>query len=59
MSDVERIEFVVHDDVSAREAVESLIRCEGWQPDAFATAQEFLDSSSLDYPRSHSELPRT
>jgi FixJ family two-component response regulator len=38
--------FVVDDDVSVRESLESLIGCEGWQPETFASAQEFLD-----YPR--------
>jgi FixJ family two-component response regulator len=59
MPDVTPIVFVVDDDVSVRESLESLIRCEGWQPDTFSSAHEFLDSSLLDYPRSHSELPRT
>jgi FixJ family two-component response regulator len=35
--------FVVDDDVSVRESLELLIRCEGWQPETFASAQEFLD----------------
>ena len=42
------IVFVVDDDVSVRESLELLIRCEGWQPETFASAQEFLD-----YPRVH------
>src|SRR5579863_9637735 len=46
MSDVTPIVFVVDDDVSVRESLEMLIRCEGWQPETFASAQEFLD-----YPR--------
>jgi FixJ family two-component response regulator len=37
------IVFVVDDDVSVRESLELLIRCEGWQPETFASAQEFLD----------------
>lgn len=36
------IVFVVDDDVSVRESLESLIRCEGWQPEIFASAQDFL-----------------
>jgi FixJ family two-component response regulator len=40
------IVFVVDDDVSVRESLELLIRCEGWQPKTFASSQEFLD-----YPR--------
>jgi FixJ family two-component response regulator len=35
--------FVVDDDVSVRESLELLIRCAGWQPEIFASAQEFLD----------------
>jgi FixJ family two-component response regulator len=35
--------FVVDDDVSVRESLELLIRCAGWQPTTFASAQEFLD----------------
>jgi len=46
VSDVTPIVFVVDDDVSVRESLESLIGCEGWQPETFASAQEFLD-----YPR--------
>ena len=46
MSDVTPIVFVVDDDVSVRESLESLIGCEGWQPETFASAQEFFD-----YPR--------
>jgi FixJ family two-component response regulator len=36
------IVFVVDDDVSVRESLESLIRWAGWQPETFASAQEFL-----------------
>jgi FixJ family two-component response regulator len=43
MSDVTPIVFVVDDDISVRESLELLIRCEGWQPETFASAQEFLD----------------
>jgi FixJ family two-component response regulator len=42
MSHATPIVFVVDDDVSVRESLESLIRCEGWQPETFASAQEFL-----------------
>ena len=42
------IVFVVDDDVSVRESLESLVRFEGWQPQTFSSAQEFLD-----YPRVH------
>jgi FixJ family two-component response regulator len=43
MLQVTPIVFVVDDDVSVRESLELLIRCEGWQPKIFASAQEFLD----------------
>jgi len=36
------IVFVVHNDASVRESLESLIRCQGWQSEAFAFAREFL-----------------
>jgi FixJ family two-component response regulator len=36
------IVFVVDDDISVRESLESLIRTEGWQPETFASAQDFL-----------------
>src|ERR1700683_5037127 len=42
------IVFVVDDDASVRESLEILIRCEGWQPEIFASAQEFLAC-----PRAH------
>jgi FixJ family two-component response regulator len=35
--------FVVDDDVSVRESLESLIRWEGWQVETFASAREFLE----------------
>jgi len=41
-SDAPGIVFVVDDDISVRESLESLIRCAGWQPETFASAQEFL-----------------
>lgn len=36
------IVFVVDDDISVRESLELLIRSEGWKPETFASAQEFL-----------------
>ncbi len=42
MSHATPIVFVVDDDISVRESLESLIRFAGWQPETFATAQEFL-----------------
>jgi FixJ family two-component response regulator len=37
------IVFVVDDDVWIRESLGTLIEDEGWQPETFASAQEFLD----------------
>src|SRR5271165_6170798 len=42
MLQVTPIVFVVDDDVSVRESLELLIRCEGWQPTTFGSAPEFL-----------------
>jgi FixJ family two-component response regulator len=42
MSHATPIVFVVDDDVSVRESLELLIRWAGWQPETFASAQEFL-----------------
>ncbi len=42
MSHAPPIVFVVDDDVSVRESLELLIRCAGWQPETFASAQDFL-----------------
>jgi FixJ family two-component response regulator len=43
MSPATPIVFVVDDDVSVRESLELLIRCQGWQPETFESAQEFLN----------------
>jgi len=40
--------FIVDDDVSVRESLELLVSSEGWEPELFASAQEFLAR-----PRSH------
>ena len=42
MADVTPIVFVVDDDISVRESLELLIRTAGWQPETFASSQEFL-----------------
>jgi FixJ family two-component response regulator len=34
--------YVVDDDISVRESLELLIRCNGWRPEAFETGEEFL-----------------
>jgi FixJ family two-component response regulator len=40
--DIKSVVFVVDDDLSVRESLELLIETEGWQPELFVTAQEFL-----------------
>ncbi len=44
MSHATPIVYVVDDDVSVRESLELLIDAAGWQPETFASAQEFLSS---------------
>jgi len=43
MATAKPIVFVVDDDVWVRESLETLIREEGWQAEAFSSAQQFLD----------------
>jgi FixJ family two-component response regulator len=42
--------FVVDDDLSVRESLEALIRCEGWQTEVFASARQFLARPRLVVP---------
>ncbi len=42
--------FVVDDDVSMRESLESLIRWAGWKPETFSSAREFLAHPAADAP---------
>jgi FixJ family two-component response regulator len=44
------IVFVVDNDISVRESLESLIRFAGWQPQTFACAQEFLSCPRVFVP---------
>jgi FixJ family two-component response regulator len=46
-SQAKPIVFVVDDDVSVRESLELLIGFAGWQPETFASAQEFLARSRV------------
>ena len=50
MPEAAAIVFVVDDDVSVRESVELLIRSAGWQPETFASAQEFLSRPGSTVP---------
>lgn len=34
--------FIVDDDVSVRESLESLVECAGWAPETFSSARDFL-----------------
>ena len=49
-TEITPVVFVVDDDVSVREALEPLIRYAGWQPETFASAQDFLDRPRLTVP---------
>jgi len=49
-SRTEPIVFIVDDDMSVRESLEMLIASAGWQPEAFASAQAFLDCPRRDVP---------
>ena len=44
------IVFVVDDDVSVRESLELLIKFAGWQPEIFASAEEFLARPRAETP---------
>jgi FixJ family two-component response regulator len=50
MSQTIPIVFVVDDDVSVRESLEALLRCEGWQPETYASAPEFLARPRVQTP---------
>jgi FixJ family two-component response regulator len=50
MSHATSIVFVVDDDISVRESLELLIQSEGWQPETFSSAQDFLVRSRTAAP---------
>jgi len=50
MSPATAIVFVVDDDISVRESLELLILSGGWQPETFASAQQFLGRSRAVVP---------
>ena len=50
MSHVTSIVCVVDDDISVRESLELLIQSEGWQPETFSSAQDFLVRSRTAAP---------
>ena len=43
MAGATSVVFIVDDDVSIRESLEPLVADAGWRPEAFASAQDFLD----------------
>ena len=50
MSHTTPIVFVVDDDISVRESLDLLIQSEGWQPETFSSAQDFLVRSRTTVP---------
>ena len=50
MPDVRSTVFVVDDDISVRESLELLIASAGWQPETFASAQDFLSRPRATVP---------
>jgi len=50
MLQVTPIVSLADDDVCVRESLELLTRCEGWQPETFASAQEFLEHPRTPVP---------
>ena len=50
MNDTDAIVFVVDDDPSIREAIESLVKLSGLRVETFGNAQEFLRSKRADLP---------
>ena len=50
MREATAIVFVVDDDISVRESLEVLIKTAGWQPETFASAQEFLSRPRVTVP---------
>jgi len=50
VKDADAVVFVVDDDLSIREAIQSLVRLEGLRVETFATAQDFLSRKRPDLP---------
>jgi FixJ family two-component response regulator len=50
MPDIESLVFVVDDDISVRESLESLIKAAGWHAETFASAQDFLARPRVTVP---------
>jgi FixJ family two-component response regulator len=50
MAEMTPVVFVVDDDISVRESLELLITSAGWQPETFASAQDFLSRPRVGIP---------
>ena len=50
MAEMTPVVFVVDDDISVRESLELLITTAGWQPETFASAQDFLSRPRVGIP---------
>lgn len=50
MADVLPVVFVIDDDISVRESLETLIKHTGWRPEVFASATEFLARPRISSP---------
>jgi FixJ family two-component response regulator len=50
MPDLPPIVFIVDDDISVRESLELLIQSAGWQPETFASGQDFLSRPRATIP---------
>jgi len=50
LNDPEGLVYVVDDDVSVRESLDSLLRLPGWRTAVFSSAQEFLRHPNVDAP---------
>lgn len=42
--------FILDDDISVRESLESLVRCAGWQAETYASASDFLARPRVNAP---------
>jgi len=42
--------FIVDDDISVRESLDALIRLEGWEPETYSSATEFLERPAVSVP---------
>lgn len=50
MADMQPVVFVLDDDASVRRSIELFVESEGWRPETFASAQEFLARPPVPVP---------